>query len=183
MRKRPAEFSDRFLFQPQGVYGSLQRKCLLSVLASAQAADLPRNVHILVTSRPFPDIEHEFSAAWHVKMASLDDTPAVSEENDIHLYIMRRLGPLWDIGAIEVYRIAQKVEGLFEWACLACEFVNPGHMVKNGSVKECFNNIMLLRSGGLLDAMYQAILKNAIPNDQIALMQFSSVMQQIISTL
>ncbi|KIO01892.1 hypothetical protein M404DRAFT_28400 [Pisolithus tinctorius Marx 270] len=159
------------------------RKRLVSVLASAQAADLPRNVRILVTSRPFPDIEHELSAARHVAAASLDNVPAMSEENDIRLYIMRRLGPLRDIGATEVYRIAQKAEGLFEWARLACEIVNPSRTVKNGSVKERFDNIMLLPSGGLLDAMYQAILKNAIPHDETALTQFRSVMQQIILTL
>ncbi|KIN97753.1 hypothetical protein M404DRAFT_31963, partial [Pisolithus tinctorius Marx 270] len=159
------------------------RRHLLSVLASAQAADLPRNVRILVTSRPFPDIKHALSAAWHVRAVSLDDLPVASEEDDIRLYIMKRLGPLRDIGPTEVYRTAQKAGGLFEWARLACEFVNPGRTVKNGSVKERFDNIMHLRSGGLLDAMYQAILKNVIPNDQTALTQFRSVMQQIISTL
>ncbi|KIN97760.1 hypothetical protein M404DRAFT_159515, partial [Pisolithus tinctorius Marx 270] len=161
----------------------LSRRHLLSVLASTQAADLPRNVRILVTSRPFPDIKHALSAARHVRAVSLDDLPAASEEDDIRLYIMKRLGPLRDIGPTEVYRAAQKAGGLFEWARLACEFVNPGRKVKNGSVKERFDNIMLLPSGGLLDAMYQAILKNVIPNDQTALTQFRSVMQQIISTL
>ncbi|KIO05432.1 hypothetical protein M404DRAFT_25557 [Pisolithus tinctorius Marx 270] len=149
---------------------------LLSVLASAQAAGLPRNVCILVTSRPFPDIKHALGAAPHVRAASLDEVLAASQENDIRLFIMKKLGPLRDIGPTEVYRIAQKVGGLFEWARLACEFVNPGRMVKNGSVKERFDNIMLLRSGGLLDAMYQAILKNVILNDQTALAQFRSVM-------
>ncbi|KIO04629.1 hypothetical protein M404DRAFT_26080 [Pisolithus tinctorius Marx 270] len=159
------------------------RRHLLSVLASAQAADLPHNFRILVTSRPFPDIEHALNAARHVRVASLDDVPAVSEERDIRLYIMRRLGHLHGIGAAEVHGISQKAEGLFEWARLACEFVSPGRAIKNGSVKERFDNIMLLPSGGLLDAMYQAILKDTIPNDQISLMQFRSVMQQIISTL
>ncbi|KIN95570.1 hypothetical protein M404DRAFT_1007350 [Pisolithus tinctorius Marx 270] len=160
------------------------RRHLLSVLASVQAADLPSNVRILVTSRPLPDIEHALSTAPHVRAASLDDVPAVSEERDIRLYIMRRLGPLRDIGATEVYGIAQKAEGLFEWARLACEFVNPGRTVKNESAKERFNNIMRFRSGGeLLDVMYRAILEDTIHGDEIMLTRFRSIMQQIISTL
>ncbi|KIN92861.1 hypothetical protein M404DRAFT_655279, partial [Pisolithus tinctorius Marx 270] len=159
------------------------RRDLVSVLASARAADLPRNVRILVTSRLFPDIEHALGAARHVRAASLDDVPAASEENDIRLYILKRLGHLRDVGPTEVFRIAQNAEGLFEWARLACEFVSLGRTVKNGLVKERIDNIMLLRSGGQLDALYRAILKDAIPNDRIALTRFRSVMQQIVSTV
>ncbi|KIO00095.1 hypothetical protein M404DRAFT_1004203 [Pisolithus tinctorius Marx 270] len=160
------------------------RRHLLSVLASAQAAGLPRNVRILVTSRPFPDIEHVLSAARHVMATSLDDVPASSAERDIRQYIMKRVGHLREIGAAEVYRIAQRAEGLFEWARLACEFVNPGRTVKNGSAKERFNNIMLFRSGGeLLDVMYRTILEDTIHGSESALTRFRSVMQQIISTL
>ncbi|KIN98733.1 hypothetical protein M404DRAFT_827280, partial [Pisolithus tinctorius Marx 270] len=142
------------------------RKHLLSVLASAQTAELPRNVRILVTSRTLPDIEHVLNAAQHVRSTSLDDVSTGLSERDVRLFIMKK-----------------KAEGLFEWARLACEFVNPG-AVKNVSVKERVDNVMNLRSGGgLLDAMYRAILEDSIPKDETTLTQFHSVMQQIMSAL
>ncbi|KIO03231.1 hypothetical protein M404DRAFT_87139, partial [Pisolithus tinctorius Marx 270] len=159
------------------------RRHLLSVLASAETADLPRNVRILVTSRILPDIEHVLNSARHVRATSLDVVSAGSSERDIRLYIMKRMGHLRGIGSAEVYRISQKAEGLFEWARLACEFLNSS-AAKNGSVKERFDNVMHLRSGGgLLDAMYRAILEDSISKDETTLTRFRSVMQQIMLTL
>ncbi|KIN95017.1 hypothetical protein M404DRAFT_87651, partial [Pisolithus tinctorius Marx 270] len=157
------------------------RRHLLSVLASAETAGLPRNVRILVTSRTLPDIERVLNVARHVKAISLDVIFAGSSERDIRLYIMKRMGHLRGIGSAEVLGISRKAEGLFEWARLACEFVNTS-AVKNRSVKERFDNIMHLRSGGgLLDAMYRAILEESIPKDETTLTRFRSVMQQIMS--
>ncbi|KIO00597.1 hypothetical protein M404DRAFT_754685, partial [Pisolithus tinctorius Marx 270] len=161
----------------------LSRRHLLSVLAPAQTANLPRNVRILVTSRTLPDIERVLNAAQHVRATSSDDVSAGLSERDIRLYIMKRMGHLRGIGSAEVHGISQKAEGLFEWARPACEFVNPSG-VKNGPVKERFDNVMHLRSGGgLLDAMYRAILEDSIPKDETTLTQFRSVMQQIMSAL
>ncbi|KIN97133.1 hypothetical protein M404DRAFT_37720, partial [Pisolithus tinctorius Marx 270] len=157
------------------------RRHLLSVLASARTAELPHNVRILVTSRSLPDIEHVFNAAQHVRSTSLDDVSTGLSERDVRLYIMKKMGHLRGVGPAVVHGISQKAEGLFEWARLACEFVNPG-AVKNGSVKGRVDNVMNLRSGGgLLDAMYRAILDDSIPKDETTLTQFHSVMQQIMS--
>ncbi|KIO00839.1 hypothetical protein M404DRAFT_1003537 [Pisolithus tinctorius Marx 270] len=159
------------------------RRHLLSVLASSQTAELPRNVRILVTSRTLPDIEHVLNAAQHVRSTSLDDVSTGLSERDVRLYIMKKVGHLRGVGPAVVHAISQKAEGLFEWARLACEFVNPG-AVKNVSVKERVDNVMNLRSGGrLLDAMYRAILEDSIPKDGTMLTRFRSVMQQVMSAL
>ncbi|KIN98727.1 hypothetical protein M404DRAFT_61478, partial [Pisolithus tinctorius Marx 270] len=157
------------------------RRHLLSVLASAQTAELPCNVRILVTSRTLPDIEHALNAAQHVRSTSLDDVSTGLSERDVRLFIMKKMGHLRGIGSAEVHGISQKAEGLFEWARLACEFVNAS-AVKNGAVKECVDKVMHIRSGGgLLDAMYQVILEDSIPKDGAMLTRFRSVMQQVMS--
>ncbi|KAI6167656.1 hypothetical protein EDD17DRAFT_855067 [Pisolithus thermaeus] len=66
------------------------RKFILSVLKSG-ARDLPRNIRILLTSRPLPDIQLELSGAPHVKAICLDDVSKQLTERDIRLYVLNQL--------------------------------------------------------------------------------------------
>ncbi|KIK12218.1 hypothetical protein PISMIDRAFT_121242, partial [Pisolithus microcarpus 441] len=159
------------------------RKHILSLLTSTEAARLPPNFRILLTSRPLPDIERALSAAQHVKMTSLDSIPAASAECDIRLYVSSELAHLPEIGITEVRNIAGKSNGLFEWARLACEFVEPNKPGR--TIMERYNEIMIRDTGdgaALLDVMYRTILEDLVPTDRVTLARFRSVMRQIMST-
>ncbi|KIO07708.1 hypothetical protein M404DRAFT_136031, partial [Pisolithus tinctorius Marx 270] len=158
------------------------REHILRLLTSKEAARLPSNFRIFLTSRPLPDIERVLRVTSHVKTMSLDDIPAISAEHDIQLYVSSELGDLREIGATEIQNISWKSDGLFEWARLACGFIRPN---KPGRmVRDRYNEIMSphVQSGGtLLDFMYSTILGDTIPEDDITLTRFRSVMQQIMS--
>ncbi|KAL4071250.1 hypothetical protein V8B97DRAFT_436951 [Scleroderma yunnanense] len=160
------------------------RSHILSILASPEAAKLPSNIRILITSRPFPDIQTELSNARHVKSKSLDDVPVAFTERDIHLFVSTELRDLRGIGKAEFKQIARKADGLFEWARLACTFIRSN--TTGEIVKERFNNCITQTSGQgktLLDHMYGAILEATVSRRPIALARFRSVMGQILYTL
>ncbi|KIK29758.1 hypothetical protein PISMIDRAFT_440775 [Pisolithus microcarpus 441] len=162
---------------------SASRKHILSLLASTEATRLPTNLRILITSRLLPDITRALSAVRSVKPTSLDDIPIAFSERDIRLYVSSELAHLPEIGDMEVWRIARKSNGLFEWARLACEFIKPN--MPGRTIMERYNEIMASDTGdggALLDVMYRMILEDAVPKDEITLARFRSVMRQIMST-
>ena len=160
------------------------RSHILSVLGSPRAAKLPSNFRLLMTSRSLPDIQAVLSIAPHVKAVSLDDVPVAFTERDIRLFISVQLKDLEDIGEREVSQIAQKADGLFEWARLACEYIRQD--TTGEWVKEHFSNatVRVSREGeSLLDSMYHTILESVVSKRPTALVRFRSVMRQVLYTL
>ncbi|KAL4066459.1 WD40-repeat-containing domain protein [Scleroderma yunnanense] len=160
------------------------RSHILSILTSPEAAKLPTNIRIFITSRPFPDIQAELSNARHVKSRSLDDVPVALTERDIRLFVSIELRDLQDIGEGEFKEIARKADGLFEWARLACVFIRSH--ATGQTVRDAFNNFIAHTSGQgktLLDNMYGTILKTVVSRRPTALARFRSVMGQILYTL
>ena len=160
------------------------RSHILSVLGSPRAAKLPSNFRLLMTSRSLPDIQAVLSIAPHVKAVSLDDVPVAFTERDICLFISVQLKDLEDIGEREVSQIAQKADGLFEWARLACEYIRQD--TTGEWVKEHFSNatVRVSREGeSLLDSMYHTILESVVSKRPTALVRFRSVMRQVLYTL
>ena len=161
------------------------RKHILSVLTSTEAAFLPSNFRILLTSRPLSDITRALGNAQHVKVVSLDDVPAAFTERDIRLYVSNELGAFEDIGNREIDEITRRADGLFEWARLACEFVKPSTLGR--TTEEQFNKLITRASGEgatLLDSMYRSILDNLMEKaGETGLARFQSLMRQILHTL
>ncbi|KIM54449.1 hypothetical protein SCLCIDRAFT_1221930 [Scleroderma citrinum Foug A] len=160
------------------------RSHILSVLGSPRAAKLPSNFRLLMTSRSLPDIQAVLSISPHVKALSLDDVPVTFTERDIRLFVSVQLKDLKGIGEREVSQIAQKADGLFEWARLACEYIKQDTTGK--CVKERFSSVTehVSREGkSLLDAMYHTILESAVSKRPTALARFCSVMRQVLYTL
>ena len=160
------------------------RSHILSVLGSLQTAKLPSNFRLLVTSRPLPDIQAVLSRACHVKAISLDDVPVAFTERDIRLFVSMKLRELEDIGEAEVSQIAQKADGLFEWARLACEFI--GQDTTSEMVKKRFGDCVANASGegnALLDEIYLTILGSLVSRRPTSLLRFCSVMRQVLYTL
>jgi len=159
------------------------RAYILPVLKSLEAASLPSNFRILLTSRPLSDIKAALRYAQHVKATSLDDVPATFTERDIRLYVSEKVEDFRGIGEREIEDITLKANGLFEWARLACEFIRPR---AGEASEERFDGLMARTSGEgatLLDSMYHAILDSAVGRKPQALTRFRSMMQQILCTL
>ncbi|KIK23000.1 hypothetical protein PISMIDRAFT_101278, partial [Pisolithus microcarpus 441] len=159
------------------------REHILSLLTSPEAAQLPSNFRILLTSRPLADITRALSTIVHVKAISLDDISTLSAEHDVQLYVTAELRPHPEIGPAKIQDISQKSDGLFEWARLACRFIKPNKPGR--TIMERYNEVMLPHLGGggaLLDVMYKTILEDIVPQDKTTLARFHSVMQQIMST-
>ncbi|KIO00851.1 hypothetical protein M404DRAFT_753719, partial [Pisolithus tinctorius Marx 270] len=160
------------------------RKDILSLLKSSEAAHLPANFRILLTSRPLPDIARAMRDVPHVKAISLDDIRQELVEHDIRLYVSKELDGLPTIEATEIQNVVKKSGGLFEWARLACEFIRPGRAGETW--KERYEDLMALESEEgrtLLDTTYFAILKEGIPQSGKGLERYRSVMRQVVMTL
>ncbi|KIN98754.1 hypothetical protein M404DRAFT_827906, partial [Pisolithus tinctorius Marx 270] len=160
------------------------RKDILSLLKSSEAAHLPANFRILLTSRPLPDIARVMRDVPHVKAISLDDIRQELVEHDIRLYVSKELDGLPTIEATEIQNVVKKSSGLFEWARLACEFIRPGRAGETW--KERYEDLMALESEEgrtLLDTTYFAILKGGIPQSGKGLERYRSVMRQVVMTL
>ena len=161
------------------------RQHILSVLTSTEAALLPSNFRILLTSRPLSDITLALGKAKHVKAVSLDNVSAVFTARDIRLYVSKELGAVEDIGDREINEITRRADGLFEWARLACEFVKPSTLGR--TTEERFNELIMRASGEgatLLDSMYRSILDNLMEKaGKTGLARFHSLMRQILNTL
>ncbi|KAL4073021.1 WD40-repeat-containing domain protein [Scleroderma yunnanense] len=159
------------------------REHILRVLASSHVMDLPTNFRILLISRPLPDIHDALCNVKHVMSRSLDDIPASSTEDDIHLYISDRLGNVGKgFHPQDIAQLAQKSDGLFEWARLACEFISkrkPG-TTPSGRFREIMSYAPGRGGRTLLDEMYTAILRDTIGNTPETLVHFRSIMRQIL---
>ncbi|KIK12146.1 hypothetical protein PISMIDRAFT_462603, partial [Pisolithus microcarpus 441] len=159
------------------------RKHILSLLASTGAANL-RNLRFLLTSRALPDIESALGSAKHIKAMCLDDVPTELAQRDINLFVSKELDNLKEIGPMEIQQIVEKSSGLFEWARLACQFLNPNSFGQ--TVKERFKSLMAIPSGegrALLDGMYAAILEGVVPKSGEPFQRFCSVMRQLLMML
>ncbi|KAG2098420.1 uncharacterized protein F5147DRAFT_839624 [Suillus discolor] len=88
--------------------------------------DLPDNFRFIVTSRPLGDIEDKFRGVQHIRQMSMDDIPAAFTERDIRAYVSRELEEL-DFQDRELAVLAEKADGLFEWARLASGYIKDPH--------------------------------------------------------
>ena len=155
------------------------REDILDLLAS-HGADLPRNIRILLTSRPLADIRNALDTKEHIHARCLDTLDAKSTTRDITLYIATTLkkfnGKLSDD---DVGKLAVQSSGLFEWARLACDYLRP----RIGVVpEERFRKVTSHSSDGdhLLDEMYMTFLKDLTQGSTEVLDRFRSVMRQVL---
>ncbi|KAG2150683.1 uncharacterized protein EDB93DRAFT_329266 [Suillus bovinus] len=107
--------------------------------STSHLSELPPNFRILLTSRPLEDIHNTLHAAPHVCHVSLDNVPSEFTKLDIQLYISHKLEDLRlrrILNDAHFKDLALKSDGLFEWACLACEYIKATNKVSVGP-KSC----------------------------------------------
>lgn len=103
------------------------RRRILHILAgklgNPSITTLPVNLRIIVTSRPLRDIEDELGGVQHIRQMSMDSILPAEAKNDINAYVSDKLGKLSDFRDVEIAALAEKADGLFEWARLAWEYI------------------------------------------------------------
>lgn len=162
--------------------GKLQNPDVLEI------TELPNNFRFIVTSRPLRDIDAELSNAQHIQRMSMDEIPPKTAEHDIHIYVAKKLEGLSNFGEREFEVLAEKADGLFEWARLACEAIKeplPGF-----SPDESFDAVASrdpAERKHLLYDMYRLLLTGIMQQDGHSeviqhkqLTRFRSVMGQIL---
>jgi hypothetical protein len=164
--------------------GKLQNKNLPKI------TELPSNFRILVTSRPLHDIEDAFHGTQHILRLSMDEIPAAVAERDICAFISDKLQELSRFGDKEYANLAAKADGLFEWARLACEYIQED--LPGVNPRSRFETVVNRDPGkwtNKLYDMYRLILAEIWPRHrygdveyQEALAEFRSVMGQILGT-
>ncbi|KAG2338271.1 hypothetical protein BDR05DRAFT_848415, partial [Suillus weaverae] len=177
------------------------RNDLLRILAGKhqnpavpKITDLPGNFRFIVTSRPLGDINDEFHGVQHIQQMSMDDIPAAVAKRDIRAYVSKELEGL-GFQDREFAVLAEKADGLFEWARLACGYIKKSHA--GLSRMDCYDAVVArdpAERSMLLRSMYGLILTDIMHMDtstdaqhsqklrSTALARFRSVMGQILGT-
>ena len=158
------------------------RKHLLPILAN-RATELPSNVRILITSRPLDDILWAFRSRVHIISKVIDDIPEYSITHDIKSYISERLASVDDLFLDDnrLHLLVTHSEGLFQWAFLACEFIQGGSGSRLSSPEKRFHTLANSYATPSLDALYDTILQEIYSDDNEDHIQaFQVVMGQIL---
>ena len=173
------------------------RRNLLRILSGklgddeSHIARLPSHLRILLTSRPLPDIFNALKDANHVQQKPMDSIEPLFTKRDIRLYISRELSNLnemagWNASVVDT--LVGASDGLFEWARLACAFIE-GDNEAGLTLRERFEAIIDMDDRlPLLDGMYKLTLETMFPKGlptrmrRAQLDRFQSVMAQIIGT-
>jgi len=106
------------------------RRNLLRILAGTlereglpKITELPSNFRILITSRALPDINDEFRDAPHILRVSMDDISENDSKRDIRTFVSHEMKNVPGLGDKEFAVLADKADGLFQRARLACEYI------------------------------------------------------------
>jgi hypothetical protein len=147
--------------------------------------ELPSNLRVLITSRPEDGIEAAFSNAPSVDTLYMDDAELAAEtEQDICLYIQSELPP--DMFKDHGIELAKAAEGLFQWAAVACGFINSPPASFGFSKKKCMQCLLGHSQGrhgqDPLDMLYEEVLEGYFKPDE-AQSLFRSVMGQLFAAI
>ncbi|KAG6329342.1 hypothetical protein ID866_9747 [Astraeus odoratus] len=160
------------------------RRQLLNVLASERMKQLLPTVRVFLTSRPSHDICTMLENVPHISARSLDSLDAATTKHDIGQYISDQLkGLRGHFNDMEISRLTELSDGLFEWARLACEFIKPRKAGVNA--KRRYNELISRTRGegsALMDNIYRSILGEIVDDSPEARATFQSVMRQVLWT-
>jgi AAA ATPase domain len=147
--------------------------------------DLPPKFRILVTSRPEMGIEPAFAKVSSVDTLYMGDAKlAAKTEQDIGVYLEKELPP--DVFKDHGANLAKAAEGLFQWAAVACGFINTPPASFGFSKKKCVLHLLghsQDRSGqDLLDHLYNEVLEGYFKPLEAQVL-FRSVMGQLFAAI
>jgi hypothetical protein len=148
---------------------------------------LPSNFRVLITSRPEHAIESAFvgveSTGIKVKYMS-DSNLAARTDNDILAFFQKKLPS--DEFNNYCGKLAERAEGLFQWAAVACGYILDPPESFGFSQTECINHLLKLtadRHGqDPLDELYREVLEGYFTHERSQLL-FRSAVGQLISAV
>ncbi|KAF8815811.1 WD40 repeat-like protein [Phlegmacium glaucopus] len=159
----------------------------LHTFLAKNLAKLPPNFRILITSRPEVDIMLPFANASGkpYEIIHMDDSKlAARTKDDILIYLQEKL-PM-DTFRKHGNELAEKAEGLFQWAAVACGYINypPRGLTKN----DCIRALLKLSADheelgqklGPLYDLYKQVLEGYFESP-IVRRRFQSVMGQLLA--
>ncbi|KIJ52229.1 hypothetical protein M422DRAFT_776348 [Sphaerobolus stellatus SS14] len=153
---------------------ALQRSTLLRLLADpTMVQKLPPYVRIFITARPEKDIVGAFSRSSHAHILRLfDAVPAEDVKQDILAFVRHQLigdsvYSLPDIEEDHCLQIAEKSQGLFQWAAVVCRLLKEAEAKALSPLEELPSLLMVPSSD--LDHIYRAALDRNFAIDNIKL--------------
>ena len=150
----------------------------LHTFLARRLIDLPRNVRILITSRPENGVEPAFSKARSVRTIYINDPQlAAKTDQDIGAYFREQLSE--DVFKVHGDTLTKAADGLFQWAAVACGFIQSSGLGND----ECIQRLLgHSRGRNLLDGLYEVVLKEYF-RSQEAQFLFRSVMGQLFAAI
>ncbi|TBU40151.1 hypothetical protein BD309DRAFT_367004 [Dichomitus squalens] len=159
-----------------------ERRLLLKHLTEG-SKQLPSHFRILFTSRPEPDVvDRSQDGHPHISQMILDDNHDEAAR-DIEQYVRHELlsGTEAALDDTDIRKLAEKAEGLFQWAATACRAIlqkPAGRTLKKRFVS--FLDAVSRGGATSLDGLYRTILGDLFASDDEDLMErFRSVMAQV----
>ncbi|KAI0318856.1 hypothetical protein OF83DRAFT_1056097 [Amylostereum chailletii] len=165
------------------------REKMLAILAN-RLANLPACFRIVITSRAEPDITDIFDASdvsKHIRFLRMDDNSlAASTSIDILAYIRSRRDKSnaqlqMFLNEDRCQKLANKSEGLFQWASVACKHLAVS--VGGLTISDIFENLVEPSANGThLDALYKQVLQQhfVMSNPRVE-RRFKSVMGRVLA--
>jgi hypothetical protein len=166
--------------------GDVTRENGLHTFLVKALSKLPSNFRVLITSRPEHAIESAFvgvgSTGIKVKYMS-DSNLAARTDNDILAFFQKKLPS--DEFNNYCGKLAERAEGLFQWAAVACGYILDPPESFGFSQTECINHLLKLtadRHGqDPLDELYREVLEGYFTLERSQLLFRSAVGQLICS--
>jgi len=148
-------------------------------------SEFPTGFRILITSRPEAELEKAFPESSFVRRMNMNDPQLADEvENDILIYTRENLRNSF-VGQNELWKLAKKAEGLFQWAYVACDYIaNPPPGL---NTSDCLEEMLDSAQGNdateQLNELYRRVLEAHFNMEHSRIRDnFHSVMGQVLGT-
>jgi NACHT domain len=146
---------------------------------------LPSKFRIFVTSRPEDGIGAAFSKASSIDTLYMDDAKlAAKTEQDICAYVQSELPP--EVFKDHGIKLAKAAEGLFQWAAVACGFINSPPASFGFSKKKCLQCLLGHsrdhNGQDPLDKLYEEVLEGYFKPHEAQVL-FRSVMGHLFAAI
>jgi DNA polymerase III delta prime subunit len=156
----------------------------LHTFLAKRLIDLPSSFRVLITSRPEDGIERAFANATSFGAVYMDDSKlASSTEQDIRMYLQKELSP--DVFRDHGIRLAKAAEGIFQWATVACGFINSPEslgLTMKTRVERLLGHSRGRSGEGPLDSLYEEVLKQYCKTNEAQAL-FRTIMGQLLAAI
>ena len=148
-------------------------------------SEFPTGFRILVTSRPEAELEKAFPESSFVRRMYMNDPQLADEvENDILIYTRENLRNSF-VGENELWELAKKAEGLFQWAYVACDYIAnpPPGLNTSDCLEEMLDSAQGNDAAEQLNELYRRVLEAHFNMEHSQIRDnFQSVMGQVLGT-